>query len=234
MLSTLCMCNGQVRREQLNKLRLQTTPIASPSSPTFTPRKTPRLQVRWLPWKWMGCQAYGLLPCVSCIFLICRLHATCLSRWTRPLVLRLPFLAPSNSAWMSYRSGCVLFAGWIPRRFLFFFFLLLVSLAHSCTGSLLLLIFLLSLSLSLCLAVCLFVSLPPSPLSFSFSLSLLSSVFCVPFIPHSGNFYAVKLPRNFVVFGQFEKVLISKVFIEYGGVIINGCVIVISHSSPKF
>ena len=66
-------------------------------------------------------------------------------------------------------------------------------------------------------------------------------VYCA--IPHSGNVSRVKTFANFVVSGQFAnfvvsgqfaKVLTAKIFIEYGDVIINGRVIVVSHTSRKF
>ena len=53
-------------------------------------------------------------------------------------------------------------------------------------------------------------------------------------VPYSGNLSRVKTFVNFVVLGQFAKVLTAKIFIEYGGVIINGRVIVVSHNLQKF
>ena len=63
----------------------------------------------------------------------------------------------------------------------------------------------------------------------SLSLSLLSM------IPYSKNLSRVKSFANFAVSGQFARVLKTKIFIEYGGVIIiNGRDIVVSHNSRKF
>ena len=50
-------------------------------------------------------------------------------------------------------------------------------------------------------------------------------------VPYSGNLLQVK---TFAVSGRSTKVLTAKIFIEYGGVIINGRVIVVSHNSRKF
>ena len=58
-----------------------------------------------------------------------------------------------------------------------------------------------------------------------------NSVLFSKFIPYSGNLSRVKTFANFAVFGQFVKVLTTKIFIEYGGIIINGRVIVVSHNS---
>ena len=52
-------------------------------------------------------------------------------------------------------------------------------------------------------------------------------------VPYSGNLSRVKAFANLAVLGQFAKVLTTKFFIEYGG-IINGCVIVVFHNSRKF
>ena len=54
------------------------------------------------------------------------------------------------------------------------------------------------------------------------------------YLPYSGNLSWVKTFANFAVSGQFAKVLTAKIFIEYGGVIINGRVIVVSHNSREF
>ena len=51
------------------------------------------------------------------------------------------------------------------------------------------------------------------------------------FVPYSGNLSWVKTFINFAVLGKFVKVLTAKIFIEYGAVIINGRVIVVSHNS---
>ena len=53
-------------------------------------------------------------------------------------------------------------------------------------------------------------------------------------IPYSRNLSRVKTFANFVVLRQFAKVLTAKIFIEYGGIIINGRVIVVSHNSRRF
>ena len=53
-------------------------------------------------------------------------------------------------------------------------------------------------------------------------------------VPHSGNVSRVKTFVNFAVSGKFAKVLTAKIFIEYGGVVIDGRVIIISHNSRKF
>ena len=52
----------------------------------------------------------------------------------------------------------------------------------------------------------------------------------------AGIFSWAKTFAKFAVSGQFAKVLAHEklIFIEYGGVIINGHVIVISHTSRKF
>ena len=44
----------------------------------------------------------------------------------------------------------------------------------------------------------------------------------------------MKTFANFAVSGQFAEVLTEKIFIEYGGIIINGHVIVVSHNSRSF
>ena len=46
-------------------------------------------------------------------------------------------------------------------------------------------------------------------------------------ILYSGNLSQVK---TFAVLGQFAKVLTARIFVEYGAVIINGRVIVVSHN----
>ena len=48
-------------------------------------------------------------------------------------------------------------------------------------------------------------------------------------LPYSGNLSRVKTFTNFTVSGQFAKVLIAKIFIEYGGIIINGRVIILDN-----
>ena len=53
-------------------------------------------------------------------------------------------------------------------------------------------------------------------------------------ILYSRNLSRVKTFTNFAVLGQSVKVLTTKIFIEYGGVLINGRVIVISHNSWNF
>ena len=49
-------------------------------------------------------------------------------------------------------------------------------------------------------------------------------------IPYKGNILWVKTFTNFTISGQFTKVLTAKTFIEYGSVIINGCVINLNNS----
>ena len=44
----------------------------------------------------------------------------------------------------------------------------------------------------------------------------------------------MKTFENFAILGQFVKVLTAKIFIEYGAVIINGRVIVVSHNLRSF
>ena len=52
----------------------------------------------------------------------------------------------------------------------------------------------------------------------------------VGFIPYSRNLSQLK---TFAVSGQSAKVLTAKIFVECGGVIINGHVIVVSHNLRK-
>ena len=53
-------------------------------------------------------------------------------------------------------------------------------------------------------------------------------------LPYSGNLSPVKTFANFAVSGRFAKVLITKIFIDYADIIINGRVIVAPHNSRKF
>ena len=55
-----------------------------------------------------------------------------------------------------------------------------------------------------------------------------------PAIPYSGNLLPVKTFAIFAVSGKFGKDLTEEILIEYGGIIINGRVIVVSHNSRKF
>ena len=48
---------------------------------------------------------------------------------------------------------------------------------------------------------------------------------------YSGNLLQVKTFTNFVVSGEFAKVLIAKIFIEYRGVTINGRVIILHNDN---
>ena len=54
------------------------------------------------------------------------------------------------------------------------------------------------------------------------------------YLPFSGNLSRVKTFANFMVSGQFAKVLTAEIFIGYCSVIINGRVIVVFHNSRKF
>ena len=51
---------------------------------------------------------------------------------------------------------------------------------------------------------------------------------------HCGNLVRVKTFANFAVSGQFAKALTAKIFIEYGGVIINGRVSLFSTTATKW
>ena len=53
-------------------------------------------------------------------------------------------------------------------------------------------------------------------------------------VAYSGNLSRVKTFANFTVSGQFVKIFSAKIFIEYGSIIINGRVIVVSPNSQKF
>ena len=53
-------------------------------------------------------------------------------------------------------------------------------------------------------------------------------------IPYSGNLSRVKTFANFAVLRKFAKVLTAKIFIEYGGIVINGRVIVVPTIRESF
>ena len=59
---------------------------------------------------------------------------------------------------------------------------------------------------------------------------LLHGVACRLELPYSGNLSRMKTFANFAVSGQFAKVFTAKTFIKYGGVIIDGRVIVVSRN----